>query len=70
MLRTKTGTVYALIDPRDDRVRYIGATTQALQVLYQPAGRFWAFQAIEASVFVGLAAALLGVAIWRLNRRT
>jgi hypothetical protein len=27
-----TGTVYALVDPRDDRVRYIGATTKTLKV--------------------------------------
>lgn len=26
-----TGTVYALVDPRDNRVRYIGATTQPLK---------------------------------------
>src|ERR1700722_11063007 len=35
------------------------------QVLtYQPASRFWAFQGIEAAIFVVLAAALVGFAIW------
>lgn len=29
--KAKTGTVYVLIDPRDDRVRYVGATTQMLK---------------------------------------
>jgi hypothetical protein len=29
---------------------------------YQPAGRFWAFQGIEAAIFVALAAVLLAVA--------
>jgi hypothetical protein len=29
--KTTTGTVYALIDPRDNRARYIGATTQTLK---------------------------------------
>ena len=31
---------------------------------YQPASRFWAFQGIEAAIFVVLAAALVGFAIW------
>ena len=31
---------------------------------YQPASRFWAFQGIEAGIFVMLAAALTGFAIW------
>ena len=31
---------------------------------YQPAGRFWAFQGIEAGIFVLLAAALIGFAFW------
>ncbi|MFF7142275.1 hypothetical protein ACFZB5_13635 [Streptomyces nodosus] len=30
MAKTKTGTVYALTDPRDDGIRYIGKTTQEL----------------------------------------
>ncbi|MGW5123273.1 hypothetical protein ACWEQ7_04260 [Streptomyces sp. NPDC004069] len=30
MTKTKTGTVYALTDPRDDGIRYIGKTTQTL----------------------------------------
>lgn len=29
--KTTTGTVYVLIDPRDDRVRYVGATTKTLK---------------------------------------
>lgn len=31
MTTATTGTVYALVDPRDSRVRYIGATTQTLK---------------------------------------
>jgi hypothetical protein len=31
---------------------------------YQPASRFWAFQGFEAAIFVVLAAALVGFAIW------
>ncbi len=38
-------------------------------VEYHPAGRFWNFQYIEAGIFVGLAAILLAVVIWRVKRR-
>jgi hypothetical protein len=38
-------------------------------ITYQPADRFWAFQSIEAGIFVALAAAALGTAIWLLHRR-
>jgi hypothetical protein len=38
-------------------------------VTYQPAGRFWAFQWIELGLYVGLSAALLGVAAWWIRRR-
>jgi ABC-type transport system involved in multi-copper enzyme maturation permease subunit len=38
-------------------------------ITYQPAGRFWSFQLIEAGIFVALAAASLGTAIWLLHRR-
>jgi hypothetical protein len=40
-----------------------------LKVVYQPADRFWTFQIIEASLFIGLATALLGIAIWHLHHR-
>jgi hypothetical protein len=44
---------------------------QGLSVLetYQPAGRFWLFQAIEASIFLVLAAALIALTIHQLRRR-
>jgi hypothetical protein len=38
-------------------------------VTYQPASRFWAFQSIEAGIFVALTAAALGTTIWLLHRR-
>ena len=38
-------------------------------VTYQPAGRFWPFQFIEAGVFVALTAVALGGTIWLLHRR-
>ena len=36
---------------------------------YQPASRFWAFQGFEAAIFVLLALALVGFAIWWVLRR-
>jgi hypothetical protein len=38
-------------------------------ISYQPADRFWVFQSIEAGLFVLLAVAALGTAIWLLHRR-
>ncbi|NUT95125.1 MAG: ABC transporter permease subunit [Saccharothrix sp.] len=38
-------------------------------VQYHPADRFWAFQLMETAIFAGLAAALLGVVVWRIKRR-
>jgi ABC-type transport system involved in multi-copper enzyme maturation permease subunit len=36
---------------------------------YQPASRFWEFQAIEAGIFVALTLLALGVAMWLVRRR-
>jgi ABC-type transport system involved in multi-copper enzyme maturation permease subunit len=36
---------------------------------YQPASRFWAFQSIEAGIFVALTLAVLGVAVVLIHRR-
>lgn len=38
-------------------------------VVYHPASRFWLFQGIETAIFLGLAAALLGVTVWWVTRR-
>ena len=37
--------------------------------VYQPASRFWLFQGIETAIFVALAAALIGLTIWWVQRR-
>jgi hypothetical protein len=37
--------------------------------LYQPADRFWLFQGIESAIFLALALALLGLAIWWVTSR-
>jgi hypothetical protein len=49
---------------------YLHAHGLQYRILYQPAGRFWTFQIIEAALFTGVAAALVGIAIWRLRRRS
>ncbi len=36
---------------------------------YQPADRFWTFQAIEAAIFTGLAALFAFLTLWRVRRR-
>jgi hypothetical protein len=36
---------------------------------YQPASRFWAFQSIEAGIYVALTLAVLGTAVWLIHRR-
>jgi hypothetical protein len=38
-------------------------------VVYQPIGRFWSFQLIEAAIFTGLAGFLLALVVWRVRRR-
>lgn len=37
-------------------------------ISYQPAGRFWTFQLLEAGLFAGLAVALVLVALWLVRR--
>ena len=37
--------------------------------IYQPASRFWAFQSIEAAIFLTLALLLLFATIWWVRRR-
>ena len=37
--------------------------------VYQPADRFWTFQAIEAAIFTGLAALFALLTLWRVRSR-
>lgn len=63
----------AALQGRIDQAQSSDAALRALglklEIVYQPASRFWTFQAIEAGLFIGLAAAVLAVAVWRLHRR-
>jgi hypothetical protein len=38
-------------------------------VMYQPASRYWLFQAYETAIFIGLAVALAGLCFWWVRRR-
>ena len=49
---------------------YLRALGLHLKVVYQPAGRFWTYQIVEASLFIGLAVALLGTTVRLLHRRS
>lgn len=50
-------------------VRCLGAHGIRIAMTYQPGGRFWAFQWLEAGVFVAVAAGLAGFCFWRVARR-
>jgi hypothetical protein len=56
-----------------DNLRAAGACVREAgyrgYLTYQPAGRFWIFQGIEAGIFVVLAAALIALAFWIIRRR-
>jgi hypothetical protein len=54
----------------DDTLAYLHQHGIRSLEVYQPGGRFWTFQLIEAGLLVALAAALLGVAVWLVHRRT
>ena len=41
-----------------------------LVVTYLPASRFWTLQLIQGGLFLAIAAAALGAAVWLLHRRT
>jgi len=55
---------YLVVDLQNSAGKY-GVST----IVYQPAERFWTFQAIEAAIFAVLAALLVAFAIWCVRRR-
>lgn len=50
--------------------RYMTAHGLRQYVQYQPDGRFWHFQLVEAGLVVGLSAAILAVSMWLVRRHT
>jgi hypothetical protein len=55
---------HAGLDPHE----YIAQLGWQRLVSYQPAGRFWDFQLIEAGIFLALAAAVVAAAVWTIRR--
>lgn len=55
---------HAGIDPHT----YIVTLGWKRLITYQPAGRFWTFQLLEAGLFVGLAALVVLLAVWLVRR--
>src|SRR4029078_4491228 len=51
------------LDP--DCLRSLGLQ-EAGVATYQPGGRFWRFQVMEAALYAGLAVLLVGIATWRI----
>lgn len=47
---------------------YMRAHGVVVLQLYQPEGRFWLFQSTEAALFLILAVALIGLAVWAIRR--
>ena len=60
---------FQLCGGRPAAVRCLAAHGYHESVTYQPAGRFWAFQGIEAAIFVALAVALLAIAYQSVLKR-
>jgi hypothetical protein len=56
---------HAGIDPQG----YLATLGWHRAISFQPAGRFWTFQAIEAGIFVSLALVLTTVSVWWVNHR-
>jgi len=52
------------VDPQD----YLDSLGWRRLVSYQPAGRFWHFQLIEAGVFLALSALAVAAAVWAIRR--
>ena len=64
-----TNDVYRAAGPDSDQVDHYFHLHGLLRwVTYQPAHRFWTFQAIEATIFLALATALLALAVRRVRR--
>jgi hypothetical protein len=56
-------------DAKDDIVQCLEGNGVRHRVLFHPADRFWAFQAIEAAIFLGAAAVPFGLTVWVVRAR-
>jgi len=64
------GSVLPVTGHLSDFVYSVTRSAGDLVVSYQPASQFWALQFIQGGIYLGVAAAALGTAVWLLNRRT
>ncbi|GID27346.1 ABC transporter permease subunit [Paractinoplanes brasiliensis] len=72
--RRLSGTEFSELEAAADRAgsnlnQFLHARGIQQFTVHHPADRFWTFQLIEAAVFVAVAAALIGVVVWRVRRR-
>ena len=67
---TGTNSVPPITGHLGDLVLSVAHSGHQLVIGYVPAGRFWTLQFIESGLFLAIAAAALGAAIWLLRRRT
>ena len=65
-----TNSVSPVTGNMGDLVRNVARDGNQLVVTYLPASRFWTLQLIEGGIYLAVAAAALGTAIWLLHRRT
>lgn len=64
------GSVLPVTGHLTDFVYSVTRSGGELVVSYQPASQFWTLQFIQGGIYLGVAVATLGVAVWLLNRRT
>jgi len=65
-----TGSVPPVTGRLGDLVLGVTRSGHELVVSYVPAGRFWVLQLLEGGLFLVIAVAALGTAVWLLHRRT
>jgi hypothetical protein len=65
-----TGSVVPATGHLGDFVYGITRSGHELVVSYLPANRFWTLQFIQGGLYLAVALASLGIAVWVLNRRT
>jgi len=63
------GPTAAQRQPKDAFINCLHSHGISQFTTFQPASRFWTFQAMEAALYLGLIALLIGVTVWWVRRR-
>ncbi len=63
------GPTAAQRQPKDAFINCLHSHGISQFTTFQPANRFWTFQAMEATLYLGLIALLIGVTVWWVRRR-